>query len=324
MEGMLAEEIALQEEKEGQHEMKKRQIMEEIERHEKETQEEEMRDAEEDELCWQQHIAATVQEEEDQALRMEMDRPGKRKKVTVETTLMTQHGRIVGQQKHSATVDASEKVKVQVEFLPEQAAEEEEDDNNDEQVAEELEMEQAAVDEEVMQLAREEIPESEGWRLDRLRKNWFALWRSGHIKDDQVEKRWKLEGLMEFEAELPAQMVEARASQQAETQMSQRQSLATEEVDNNLENVEEAMVPAEPVAAAGPAVEGTVEDTGFNSCGNVGPAEGLDGEVQGAVPEDVVPVEHDQDQDQQRRPRQAGHGARNDPGEARQHREQDE
>ena len=51
-------------------------------------------------------------------------------------------------------------------------------------------MAQQATDEEVLQLAATEFPESVWWRPGRVRKAWFVLWKAGIIKDDQVEQRW--------------------------------------------------------------------------------------------------------------------------------------
>ena len=131
-------------------------MWEDIEKHEKETREEERREAEEDELRWQQHAGSQLQEEEDRVLREEMEARGRKKKITREVTMRIANGTVVGQGEQTAVVNAGDRVMVQFAFRPEEAAQEEET-TRDEQV--EM-VEQDAADEEVLQLGALEYPES--------------------------------------------------------------------------------------------------------------------------------------------------------------------
>ena len=121
-------------------------------------------------------------------LREEMEGRGRKKKITLEVTMRIANGTVVGQGEQTAVVNAGDTVMVQFAFRPEEAAQEEET-TRDEQV--EM-VEQDAADEEVLQLGALEYPESATWRPNRLRKSWFLLWKARNIKDDQVEKGWKV------------------------------------------------------------------------------------------------------------------------------------
>ena len=115
---------------------------------------------------------------------------------------------------------------------------------------------QESQDEDILELAAEEFPESLQWRADRLWKSWFVLWKAGQVRDAEVEARWGVDGLLQFQAELAAQMVAMRASQQADTQMELNEGegfLVETQVEPNAEesNLAEASQVDQVEASAG-------------------------------------------------------------------------
>ena len=121
IEGMIEEEIAIQQEREGQRNAKRQKILEDIEKQEKETQEEEAREAAEDEARWQEHVSTQLQQDEDDIMRAEMNKQGGKRKVTMEVIMRTASGKVVSQSTEAAVVNAGDKVSVQFEFLPDEA-----------------------------------------------------------------------------------------------------------------------------------------------------------------------------------------------------------
>ena len=227
IEDMLAEEIYIQEERERELQQKRKRVQEEIEKHDLEVQEEQRREVEEDEQRWQQHLASQLQAEEDELLAQELQGRQRRKRITLNVIMRSSDGTAVSEGQHVAVVAAGDRVSVQFSFAPETAVVEHEHlpEETHEEQNEEMQHEQEATDEEILSLAAVEFPESAFWKPDRLWRSWFALWKAGIVKDDQVERRWQLQGLLDFQTELAQQLVQARASQVADTLMSQSEAV---------------------------------------------------------------------------------------------------
>ena len=82
-----------------------------------------------------------------------------------------------------------------------------------------------ATDEEVMQLAAEEYPETAFPGSGRLLAAWRMLWRTGVLTDAQIEARWGLEQLQGFMREL------AQAKAMSDSQRFLQEELNATQVD---------------------------------------------------------------------------------------------
>ena len=203
IERMLSDEIEVQREIEEQ---KKKRVLDAIEQHERETQEEAEREAQDDEARWQQHLSSMIQIEDDETLRRAMGTPPLKKRVRTEVAMV------------------KERIKIQVQLLPDEVVDEDEGDaSQDLQTGaqEEKIFEQEDINEGILRLAEDEYPEAKLWTSDVLRKSWFVLWKAGNVKDEEVENRWGVDTLLQFQEDLTAQLVEICASQRADELMSQ-------------------------------------------------------------------------------------------------------
>ena len=205
---MLEEEIAIQETKEQSRLAEEARLRQQVEEHERLESEEEMQQLKDDEDRWERHRAAQLQEQEDKLMAEALAGKSLKRKFTVVTSVLGRDGKILGTSSQEVQAAAGENVRVQFEIQENEAIQ-----SDPEQDSAEHEVEVDACDEEVLQQAQEEWPELSWHPHERLRKAWFHLWKVGVLSGAQIERRWGLEVLWEFEAELAEELVRQRATQ---------------------------------------------------------------------------------------------------------------
>ena len=124
---------------------------------------------------------------------------------------------------------------ITVQFGLSQTAEAETDDSphDNQEAVEENDIQAAATDEEVVELAAEEYPETQFAAGNRVEASWRMLWRAGILSDAQVEGRWGLDKLRDFMRELAQEKAISDSQRFAEEEIRATQMETGEHEESN-------------------------------------------------------------------------------------------